>query len=65
MAASETVQRLEQQAAEAGRLQVVNQLLLDESARQRLQELRKRLGEPWLILTVPGVGYRIGADADA
>jgi hypothetical protein len=45
MAASETVQRLEQQAAEAGRLQVVNQLLLDESARQRLQELRKRLGE--------------------
>ena len=32
--------------------------------------LRKRLGEPWLIATVPGVGYRIdtgradGADAD-
>jgi len=23
--------------------------------------LRKRLGEPWLITTVPGVGYRIGA----
>jgi two-component system response regulator VanR len=21
--------------------------------------LRKRLGEPWLIATVPGVGYRI------
>jgi two-component system response regulator VanR len=21
--------------------------------------LRKRLGEPWLIVTVPGVGYRI------
>lgn len=24
--------------------------------------LRKRLGEPWLIATVPGVGYRIDAD---
>ncbi|WP_265443808.1 response regulator transcription factor [Flexivirga meconopsidis] len=24
--------------------------------------LRKRLGEPWLIATVPGVGYRIGPD---
>lgn len=23
--------------------------------------LRKRLGEPWLIATVPGVGYRIGS----
>jgi two-component system response regulator VanR len=23
--------------------------------------LRKRLGEPWLIATVPGVGYRIDA----
>ena len=22
--------------------------------------LRKRLGEPWIIATVPGVGYRIG-----
>jgi two-component system response regulator VanR len=21
--------------------------------------LRKRLGEPWIIATVPGVGYRI------
>jgi len=21
--------------------------------------LRKRLGEPWVIVTVPGVGYRI------
>ncbi|SLJ82751.1 Uncharacterised protein [Mycobacteroides abscessus subsp. abscessus] len=28
--------------------------------------LRKRLGEPWLIATVPGVGYRIdtGTDTD-
>jgi two-component system response regulator VanR len=24
--------------------------------------LRKRLGEPWLIVTVAGVGYRIGAE---
>jgi len=23
--------------------------------------LRKRLGEPWIIVTVPGVGYRIGS----
>jgi two-component system response regulator VanR len=23
--------------------------------------LRKRLGEPWVIATVPGVGYRIDA----
>jgi two-component system response regulator VanR len=27
--------------------------------------LRKRLGEPWLIATVPGVGYRIDAGPDA
>src|SRR4051812_38819429 len=27
--------------------------------------LRKRLGEPWLIATVAGVGYRIDAQADA
>lgn len=27
--------------------------------------LRKRLGEPWLIATVAGVGYRINAGADA
>jgi two-component system response regulator VanR len=25
-----------------------------------ISALRKRLGEPWLITTVPGVGYRIG-----
>jgi two-component system response regulator VanR len=24
--------------------------------------LRKRLGKPWLIATVPGVGYRIDAE---
>jgi two-component system, OmpR family, response regulator VanR len=27
--------------------------------------LRKRLGEPWIIATVPGVGYRIGPAADS
>jgi two-component system response regulator VanR len=26
--------------------------------------LRKRLGEPWIIATVPGVGYRIDTDPD-
>jgi two-component system response regulator VanR len=26
--------------------------------------LRKRLGEPWVIATVPGVGYRIAAGGD-
>src|ERR687889_121655 len=27
--------------------------------------LRKRLGEPWIIATVPGAGYRIDAEPDA
>src|SRR6187399_903754 len=27
--------------------------------------LRKRLGEPWIIATVPGAGYRIEAEPDA
>ena len=35
------------------------------AVRITVSSLRKHLGEPWLILTVPGVGYRIGADADA
>ena len=34
------------------------------AVRITVSSLRKRLGEPWLILTVPGVGYRIGTDAD-
>jgi len=34
------------------------------AVRITVSSLRKRLGEPGLILTVPGVGYRIGADAD-
>jgi two-component system response regulator VanR len=35
------------------------------AVRITVSSLRKRLGEPWMILTVPGVGYRIEADADA
>ncbi|MFN8124094.1 MAG: response regulator transcription factor [Thermoleophilia bacterium] len=39
------------------------------AVRITVSALRKRLGEPWLIATVPGVGYRIdagpGEDADA
>jgi two-component system response regulator VanR len=44
----------------------------DESAdpftnavRITVSALRKRLGEPWLIATVPGVGYRIDTGPDA
>jgi two-component system response regulator VanR len=32
------------------------------AVRITISTLRKRLGEPWLIATVPGVGYRIHAD---
>ncbi|PPF44816.1 DNA-binding response regulator [Pseudoclavibacter sp. AY1F1] len=35
------------------------------AVRITVSALRKRLGEPWLIVTVPGVGYRIDADADS
>lgn len=35
------------------------------AVRITVSALRKRLGEPWLIATVPGVGYRIEAGADA
>jgi len=31
------------------------------AVRITLSTLRKRLGEPWVIATVPGVGYRIGS----
>jgi two-component system, OmpR family, response regulator VanR len=31
------------------------------AVRITVSALRKRLGQPWLIATVPGVGYRIGA----
>ena len=37
------------------------------AVRITVSALRKRLGEPWVIATVPGVGYRIadGPDGDA
>jgi len=34
------------------------------AVRITVSALRKRLGEPWLISTVPGVGYRIDTAAD-
>ena len=35
------------------------------AVRITVSALRKRLGEPWLIATVPGVGYRIDTATDA
>ncbi|WIE65675.1 response regulator transcription factor [Curtobacterium sp. MCLR17_036] len=35
------------------------------AVRITVSSLRKRLGEPWVIATVPGVGYRIDPDAGA
>ena len=35
------------------------------AVRITVSALRKRLGEPWVIVTVPGVGYRIDAEPDA
>jgi two-component system, OmpR family, response regulator VanR len=35
------------------------------AVRITVSALRKRLGEPWIIATVPGVGYRIDAPPDA
>lgn len=35
------------------------------AVRITISTLRKRLGEPWAITTVAGVGYRMGEDADA
>src|ERR671922_53839 len=34
------------------------------AVRITVSALRKRLGEPWLIATVPGVGYRISTQLD-
>jgi two-component system response regulator VanR len=34
------------------------------AVRITVSALRKRLGEPWIIVTVAGVGYRIGAESD-
>jgi two-component system response regulator VanR len=35
------------------------------AVRITISGLRKRLGEPWLIATVPGAGYRIATQPDA
>ena len=35
------------------------------AVRITVSALRKRLGEPWLIATVPGIGYRIDTGPDA
>jgi two-component system response regulator VanR len=32
------------------------------AVRITVSALRKRLGEPWIIATVPGVGYRIDTE---
>lgn len=34
------------------------------AVRITVSALRKRLGEPWLIITVPGVGYRVESPPD-
>ncbi|HLV12840.1 MAG TPA: response regulator transcription factor [Trueperaceae bacterium] len=34
------------------------------AVRITISALRKRLGEPWLIATMPGVGYRIDVDGE-
>jgi two-component system, OmpR family, response regulator VanR len=34
------------------------------AVRITVSALRKRLGEPWLIATVPGTGYRIDTGSD-
>ena len=35
------------------------------AVRITISTLRKRLGEPWAIETVPGVGYRVSETPDA
>jgi two-component system response regulator VanR len=35
------------------------------AVRITISALRKRLGEPWIITTVSGVGYRIDTEPDA
>lgn len=39
--------------------------LFTNAVRITVSALRKRLGEPWVIATVPGVGYRIDTDSAA
>src|SRR6187431_2947551 len=43
----------------------VNADPLTNAVRITVSALRKRLGEPWVISTVPGVGYRIDVGMDA
>jgi two-component system response regulator VanR len=38
---------------------------LTNAVRITVSALRKRLGEPWIIATVPGVGYRIDTQPDS
>jgi two-component system response regulator VanR len=38
--------------------------LFTNAPRITVSGLRKRLGEPWIIITVPGVGYRIDTQSD-
>src|ERR671924_421328 len=38
---------------------------LTNAVRITVSALRKRLGEPWIIATVPGVGYRIDTGPDS
>ena len=33
------------------------------TVRVTISTLRKRLGDPWLVHTIPGAGYRFGAPA--
>jgi two-component system response regulator VanR len=35
------------------------------AVRITVSALRKRLGEPWIIATVPGIGYRIDSQSDS
>ncbi|MFS0700899.1 response regulator transcription factor [Cellulomonas sp. 179-A 4D5 NHS] len=35
------------------------------AVRITISDLRKRLGEPWVIHTVPGVGYRVGQPGES
>ena len=48
-------------AAQKGKDLIVK--IFDGTSFVTVAGLRKRLGEPWLIATVPGVGYRIGNEA--
>ena len=46
------------------RTALVNADPFTNAVRITVSGLRKRLGEPWIIATVSGVGYRIDTGAD-